>query len=344
MSVGGRPLAWHPSNLMEELTTPKDKRTFTVIGAGQMGAGIAGLMAASGLRVTLADATPARAGSAKEHIVQHFGPSSQGIEERIECFDSIEEACQRAHYVTEAVTEDLGVKREVLSRISGAVSESTIVTTNTSAIPIRDLSRAVQNDTHFLGVHWMYPPELIPAVEVIPGPRTSAETVRETIALLYRLKKVPVVVADSPGFIANRLQFAMVREAHLMLSEGLASAKDIDKVVSNSFGFRLAAFGPFLLGDMAGLDVYAGAYRTLEEAYGERFAAPQTITEAASSGSLGFKTGQGLLGAYPQDKREELLALRNEAYASLLQFRRSLPDLQADNDTANSIETSKETS
>ncbi|MFI7481606.1 3-hydroxyacyl-CoA dehydrogenase family protein [Kocuria sp. M1R5S2] len=315
----------------------QEQRTCAVVGTGQMGAGIAAVMASAGFHVALADASPETARAAKERLLEGAGRDAADIAARIECHDSIEDACRHAGYVTEAVREDPAVKREVLARISAVVPDGAVVATNTSAIPIRDLSGAVRDETRFLGVHWMYPPGLIPAVEVIPGPRTSEDTVRSAVSLLEELEKVPVVVADSPGFVANRLQFALVREAHLMLGEGLASAEDIDTVVSNSFGFRLAAFGPFLIGDMAGLDVYAGAYRTLEDAYGERFSVPRSIAEAVAGGRLGLKSGQGLLGDYPPERREELLALRDEAYAALLRFRRALPgpaqDIRTNHDT-----------
>lgn len=321
-----------------------DERRSAVVGAGQMGADIAGLMASSGFRVAIADATPEMARAAKERLLREAGRDARSIEARIECHDSIEDACRDARYVTEAVKEDQDVKQEVLARISAAVPDGAVVTTNTSAIPIRDLSGAVRDETRFLGVHWMYPPGLIPAVEVIAGPRTSEDTVREAVALLEELEKVPVVVADSAGFVANRLQFALVREAHLMLGEGLTSAEDIDTVVCNSFGFRLAAFGPFLIGDMAGLDVYAGAYRTLEAAYGERFSVPQTVADAVAGGRLGLKSGQGLLGAYSPERREELLALRDEAYAALLRFRQALTGPQENMHRTNDNRTSEETS
>ena len=130
-------------------------------------------------------------------------------------------------------------------------------------------------------------------------------------------------MADTPGFVANRLQFALYKEAVQIVDDGVATPEQIDAVVSNTFGFRLALFGPFAIGDMAGLDVYESSYRTLEKAYGERFAAPEALVATVRDGNLGLKSGHGFLDIDPAD-RPALLAYRDDAYARLSQLRTEL--------------------
>ncbi|WP_449373096.1 3-hydroxyacyl-CoA dehydrogenase family protein [Arthrobacter psychrolactophilus] len=123
--------------------------------------------------------------------------------------------------------------------------------------------------------------------------------------------------------MANRLQFALYKEACQIVEEGVATAEQIDAVVSNSFGFRLALFGPFAIGDMAGLDVYASSFRTLERAYGERFSAPNALISSVKNGNLGLKSGHGFLDIDTVDQ-SALLAYRDNAYARLSQLRAEL--------------------
>lgn len=304
-----------------------------VIGSGYMGGGIAQVLALGGYRVVLGDVDAATAERSRERLVaqgerfeaEGLFPGGAGdlIRANLAAADSIEEATAQAAFITEAVPEDLGIKHSVLSRISGALGPDAIVGSNTSAIPISRLSTALSAPDRFLGVHWMNPAPFIPGVELIPGPATSAATFSTVEALVRGLGKVTARVADTPGFVANRLQFALYKEASRIVEEGTASATDIDAVVSNTFGFRLALFGPFAIGDMAGLDVYNASYATLEDAFGERFASPLPVRSAVETGNLGTKSGGGLLGIDPNDV-PALLAYRDAAYARLSQLRSAL--------------------
>jgi 3-hydroxyacyl-CoA dehydrogenase len=135
----------------------------------------------------------------------------------------------------------------------------------------------------------------VPAVELIRGPSTSDESVRRVSEMLHQLDKEPVEVADRPGFLANRLQMALAREAILCLEEGVASAEDIDRLFSSSIGFRLAAAGPLAIADFAGLDVYLEVFETLAAGVSDRFQPPALLRELVESGRLGAKTGDGFL-------------------------------------------------
>jgi 3-hydroxybutyryl-CoA dehydrogenase len=169
-------------------------------------------------------------------------------------------------------------------------------------------------------VHWFVPPLLVPCVEVIPGPSTGKGVVEQVVEVLTRLGKAAVVVGDGPGFVANRIQFAMFREAARIVEDGLATPEQVDEVVRSSFGYRLPFFGPFTIADMAGLDVYADIYETLERDLGPRFSAPAVLREHVERGELGVKAGRGFSGL-SQAEADELIAKRDRAYAGLARLR-----------------------
>lgn len=304
-----------------------------VIGSGYMGGGIAQVLALAGCTVRLGDVDAAIAGAARARLIaqaaayEEDGLFPSGAEaavaERLEAAASIEEAVADADYVTEAVPERRDVKAAVLARISSAARPDAVIGSNTSAIPIAELARSVTAPERFLGVHWMNPAPFVPGVELVSTEATSSDAVDAVEALLTAAGKIPARVSDSPGFVANRLQFALYREAVLMVEEGLANPEQIDLVVSNAFGFRLALFGPFAIGDMAGLDVYDASYDSLEGAYGPRLAAPAALSELVREGRLGVKSGGGFL-ALDVERVPELLAYRERAYARLAALRAEL--------------------
>lgn len=291
------------------------------------------MFALRGHRVTLADVDGATARRAYDRLTTQAAeferaglmPVGAGemIAANLTAAESIESAVAEADYVTEAVPEDPEIKKATLTRISSALPDASIVGTNTSAIPIARLSAWVSAPERFLGVHWMNPAPFIPGVELIPGPRTSPETIDHAERLIGSLGKVTARVTDSPGFVANRLQFALFKEASRIVEEGIATPAEIDAIVSSTFGFRLALFGPFAIGDMAGLDVYASSYRTLEDAFGERFACPKAVREAVEDNNLGVKAGGGLRGV-DQSQVHALLGYRDAAYVRLSALRSEL--------------------
>jgi 3-hydroxybutyryl-CoA dehydrogenase len=295
-----------------------------VVGTGYMGTGFVQLLALAGVDVRLADADAARASAGRDGAValaarfEELGlmeaGSADAIAARAVAAAGIAEAVAGVDIVFEAVTEDVAVKRAVLAAIEDAAPAEAIITTNTSAIPIRTLAAGLRHPDRFLGAHWFNPAQWVPAVEVIPGERTHQSVVTATVDLLRRLGKEPAVVGDGPGFVANRIQFAMFREAARVVEEGIATAEEVDRVVRGSFGFRLPFFGPFTIADMAGLDVYAGAYETLEAELGPQFSAPSSLGALVDEGRLGTKAGGGYLldegagGSEVAERRDRLYA------------------------------------
>ncbi len=310
-------------------TTPGRPPVVAVVGSGYMGGGIAQVLALAGSRVTLGDVDADHAESTRRRLIDQArafeadglfaAGSADVLGERLAAAASIEDAVAGADYVTEAVFESREVKRSVLERVSAAATRA-VIGSNTSAIPIEELSQWVTAPERFLGVHWMNPAPFIPGVELIASSSTAPAAVEFAEALVVRAGKRPARVADTPGFVANRLQFALYKEAVRMVEEGVATPGQIDTVVSNAFGFRLALFGPFAIGDMAGLDVYAASYESLAAAYGERLEAPRLLRDMVAAGHLGIKSGKGFLDI-PAEQVPSLLAYRDRAYQALSALR-----------------------
>jgi len=307
-----------------------------VVGAGYMGTGFGQLLALHGVPCRLADADEERATAGLETVLslsRRFvdarlwtAEQAEAVERNVTAAATVEEAVADADIVLEAVTEDPAVKAAVFRRVEAAAPAEAIVATNTSAIPIADLSKAFTRPERFLGVHWFNPPQWVPGVEVIPGPHTNPAVVERCHELLRRLGKRPVTVGDSAGFVGNRIQFAAFKEAVQIVADGVASPEAVDEIVRTTFGFRLPFYGPFAIADMAGLDVYAGAFAALERGLGPRFAAPEKLRELVEQGRLGNKSGGGFLGITGEEA-EKMAARRDESYAALA---RLLDELEAE--------------
>lgn len=312
---------------------PNEIKSVAVVGGGYMGGGIAQALALAGLPCTLADVDADTALKAVNRLIaeakkyESIGLFPEGAEDllsrNLRAAECIEDAVDGVDYVTEAVPEILALKQETIRRITQAARPDAIIGSNTSAIPIRSLAESAKHPENFLGVHWMNPSYFVPSVEVIPTDKTSADAVAAVEELLAKAKKVATRVSDSAGFVANRLQFALFKEAVSMVDEGLATPEEVDEVVSNAFGFRLAIFGPFAIADIAGLDVYEGSFRSMEEAYGERLAAPELLNKKVAEGKLGLKTGGGFL-AIDLSAAEEIANYRDRAYFELNEMKKRL--------------------
>lgn len=265
-----------------------------VLGSGIMGRGIALALARAGHVVRVADPDPAGPAA----LVRALDAEHDGARGRVSVGSDADAAVAGAGLVIEAVPERVELKVEVWRRLGAAASSDAILATNTSALDVDALAVHVPDAGRVLGTHWFNPAELIPCVEVVRAAATRDDVVATTVDLLARAGKDPVVVRNSPGFVANRLQFALVREALLCLEEGLASAEDIDRIVSGSFGVRLAALGPLANADLGGLDTYAWILDDLSHRLGPRFDPPAVLLDHVAAGRLGAKTGAGLRGEH----------------------------------------------
>lgn len=305
-------------------------QTVAVIGAGYMGGGIAQSLAVNGVDVVIADRDPAITQRAFERLQletrtledQGLMPtgSVDALAAHLRTADSIAAAVADVDFVEEVVFEDVAVKHAVLAEISAAARPDTIIGSNTSTIPVHVLVEAVTGPERFLIVHWSNPAPFIPGVEIVAGAHTDRSLVAPVKALLERAQHFGAEVADTPGFVLNRLQYALLKEATAIVEEGIASPQDVDTVVSTTFGFRLAFFGPFAVADMAGLDVYRHCFTTFEDAYGERFATPAVLSEQVDAGRHGFKTGAGFTGEHTPEEIAAVVDYRARAYGRLSQL------------------------
>ncbi|MFH8251368.1 3-hydroxyacyl-CoA dehydrogenase family protein [Microbacterium sp. B2969] len=304
-----------------------------VIGSGYMGGGIAQVLALAGKEVVLADASAELAASNRERLIREAAdyaergifPSdaAETVAERISSAPSIEDAVADVDFVEEAVPEILELKHDTLRRIDRAARPDAVIGSNTSTISIGTLAEAVDGGGRFLGVHFSNPAPFIPGVEVIPHSGTDPDAVEAVVALLRECGKVGVPITDVTGFVLNRLQYALFTEAARLVDEGVATPEAVDLIARTTFGFRLPFFGPFAIADIAGLDVYDFCYRSLHDAYPERFTAPAVLRERVDRGDKGVKSGRGFL-ATPAERAPELAAYRDEAYAALSALLRQL--------------------
>ena len=271
-----------------------------VLGAGTMGAGIVQVAAEAGVPVRVHDPVPGATDRARERIsrflarkVEKGELSAQDRESAMGCVQpvgSIEELAS-AHIVVEAIPEDLELKREAFRLLDAAAPEGTVLATNTSSLPIARIAAATRRPERVCGMHFFNPVPLMPLVEVIAGPMTDP-VIADSIALFARrLGKTPVIAADTPGFIVNRVARPFYLEALRMLGEGSAGVEAIDAAM-RGIGFRM---GPFELIDTIGLDVnFAVSQSVHEQFFFEPRYRPHPIQRAmADAGRLGRKAGGG---------------------------------------------------
>ena len=282
-----------------------DARNVAVIGAGLMGPGIALTFARGGFNVCLRDLTAEKVQRALDRIrsdlalfVENGLASASDAEEalqRIQGTTDLAEAVANADYVVEAVFEDLAIKQQLFREFERLCPEETVLASNTSALSVDDIAAAVRCPERVIAANYWNPPHILSLVEVVPGRRTSAATVEFTCGILRRSGKRPVVLRQYvPGYIGNRLQFALLREAVSLVERGIASAEDVDAVVELSFGRRLAVAGPLKTADLGGLDVFLSIAESLFKDLDNSSAPPRLLVDAVRQGNLGAKTGKGI--------------------------------------------------
>jgi 3-hydroxybutyryl-CoA dehydrogenase len=276
---------------MEKVMAAHKLKLIGVVGAGTMGRGIAQLLALHGFSVVLVDRDSSILQVALERLLAKTDPAMRAeVEERI-AISVIPERLKVCDMVIEAVYEDEGVKREILGLLGVICRKDAVIATNTSAISISRLADALPDPARFIGMHFMNPPVAMQLVEVVRGEKTDEATIRLISGLAKRLGKVPVVIRDAPGFVANRLLFAQVGEALRLLESGTATMEDIDTVLKLGLNHPM---GPFELADFIGLDVCRQIMSYLCESLGdERYRPGELLERLVGEGKLGRKTGEG---------------------------------------------------
>jgi 3-hydroxybutyryl-CoA dehydrogenase len=261
-----------------------------------MGAGIARLFAEAGASVRLC----ARRESSLEAARSRLG------DVQVELTTSAGEALAGAELVIETIVEEVEPKRAVLTRAEELGSPDAILTTNTSSLPLGALAGVLRQPERFAGLHFLNPPELVELVEVVGGERTAPETLETLADWMEKLGKAPIVLRrDVPGFVVNRLQYALLREAYALVDAGVCTFADVDRAVTHGLGARWAAIGPFETMDLAGLDVHAAVAANLW---------PELNNDREPSPSLGQAVERGSLRAIEPDS---LLARRDRVLRAL---------------------------
>ncbi|MBN9050707.1 MAG: 3-hydroxyacyl-CoA dehydrogenase family protein [Rhizobiales bacterium] len=282
------------------------KARIAVVGAGLMGHGIAQVFALAGHAVTITDTFKPALDAAKDRVLANLKDlgEDQAALDRITPVADLADAVRDADYVVEAVLEDLDLKQSLFAEIEQHVRPDTILASNTSVIPITAIMQGLKQRERALGTHFWNPPFLVPLVEVIETEWTSPDVVAWTMALHRDAGKTPAhVKKDVPGFIGNRLQHALWREAIALVENGICDAETVDAVVKASFGRRLAVLGPLENADLVGTDLTLAIHKTVLPAIDSRPAASPYLEKLVNDGKLGFKSGEGFRAWTPEQRQ-----------------------------------------
>lgn len=294
-----------------------------VIGGGLMGAGIAQTFAAAGLRVRVFEPDPATGQALFSRIRDGLGQvgDDPAAADLVSLSPTLADAVADAEFVTEAAPERIDLKRKIFAELIEAAPPAAILASNTSVIPIGAISQDMPTADRIVGTHWWNPAILIPLVEVIQSEWTSDTTITTTMALMERIGKKPAHIRkDIAGFVGNRLQHALWREAIAMVADGVCDAKTIDDCVKHSFGLRLAVLGPLENADLIGLDLTRDIHRTIMPELNRDDHPNPLLDRLIDEGKLGFKTDEGLQTWSDDDKANTRARLVDH----LLQARRKV--------------------
>ena len=278
----------------------------TVIGAGLMGHGIAQIFATAGYPVRIFDSnidilnsTVDRIGENLNIMKNHgykFEFSIEDILENIELSDNLKSACKDSDFVFEAVFENLELKKKIFMKLDQFCESNTILCSNTSVISITEIAEHANHPERIIGTHFWNPPYLIPLVEVIRTEMTAESCATNVYELLRRVGKHPVhVLKDVPGFIGNRMQHALWREAFTIIDQGICKPEAIDEVIQNGFGLRLPFLGPVENADMVGLDLTLNIHNYILKYLNADSIPSNVLKTKVKEGNLGFKSGRGFL-------------------------------------------------
>jgi len=300
-------------------------RRAAVIGTGTMGPGIGAVLARAGIATALYDVSTKALEQAQAGV-----QLAEGVLDRLEApkmdggsvrFDSdLAAALDGADVVFEAVPEKLELKHEVFPKFEQHVAEDAILASNTSGIPITRIAAVCAHPERVVGMHWSNPPHLIPMIEVIPGEQTDQRVVDDACELIRSFGYHPVVEKEVPGFVENRILYAILRECLDLVDRGIIDPDGLDLNVRWGIGYKLAVIGPMELLDMAGLDIYNAVGSYLNQDLSTSGEVSSTIRDRIAEGKLGMKTGSGIYDYTP----EQIEQLRAQRAAKLVAVRKAL--------------------
>ncbi|RNB85575.1 3-hydroxyacyl-CoA dehydrogenase family protein [Brevibacillus panacihumi] len=303
-----------------------------VIGSGVMGHGIAQVYAMAGYSVSLYDIKDELLGKARQAIERSLSlqvredvlteQAKQEALARITLTTNLQEAVADADLITEAIPEVIDLKWTLFEQLEAYAKPDAIIASNTSTFSIGRLIEKTKTPQRFIITHFFNPAQLVPLVEIVRHEKTSEDVVQKTVEWIKQIGKSPVLLKkDVPGFIANRLQTALMREAFSLLANGVAEAHEIDTVMKDGIGFRWAFVGPIETADFGGLDTWQRVMDNLAPELDRSEAAPAIIRELVAKGDLGTKTGAGIY-SYADTSVEDRLRKRDEQFLRLAKQKR----------------------
>lgn len=302
-----------------------NKNKVVLAGAGTMGASLAQVYAQAGWDTVLWNRSAAGLERAKSLISLNQATFiKEGILVEAESnamLSRIRMTTDKADYqdaalVVESIVEKLDAKQAFWEEISALVPAEALLATNTSGLKITEIAKACKHPERFMGQHWLNPPHLLPLCEIIAGEQTAPENVQKMRTLVKNLGKQPVVVADINGFIINRIQFALLREALHIVDIGAATVEDVDTALKAGMGLRYAALGPFGVADFGGLDTFDHINSYLNAELDDSKVGNKRLHEMVEEGKLGVKSGQGFYD-YSGDKADQAIRDRDRMYIEL---------------------------
>lgn len=301
-----------------------------VIGTGTMGPGMGATLARIGVTVTMYDVSADALERAKGMVGMAGGildrleaPSAPGGS--VTYHTDLASALEGCDMVLEAIPERLELKHEIFKQFEQHCSPGTVLASNTSGIPITAIAEVCEHPERVIGQHWSNPPHLIPMIEVIPGEKTSQEVLDRTCALVRDVGYHPVIEKEVPGFVENRVLYAIMRECLDLVDRGIVSPEALDLNVRWGIGYKLAVIGPMALLDMAGMDIYNAVGSYLNKDLCNRDDVSSTIQDLIAKGRLGMKTGGGLFDYTP----EQIDELRKQRAAAFVTVRKAIEASEA---------------
>jgi 3-hydroxybutyryl-CoA dehydrogenase/5-formyl-3-hydroxy-2-methylpyridine 4-carboxylate dehydrogenase len=304
----------------------REPKRATILGTGTMGPGMGAVLARAGMQVRLFDVNP-------EALERAHGTVTivEGVLDRLEVpvraggaltYESDRTAAlDGTEIVVEAIPEQLELKRQTFLELEDEISSDAIIASNTSGIPVTKLAEGLERPERVVGWHWSNPPHLIPMNEVIPGEQTSSEVTEAIEELTRRIGYHPVTLKkEVPGFVENRVLYAIMRECLALVDEGVIDEEGLDLCVQWGIGYKLAVVPPIHLLDMAGLDIYTSVASYLNAALSDEKGVSSTATDLKEQGRLGIKTGGGFFDYTPERVKE----LQQQRAAKLVAVRKAL--------------------
>lgn len=294
-----------------------------IAGAGVMGSSMAQLFAKCGYQVTLYDVSEQALVKSRELMEVNLGAAVETGRMSPETAQKIRAGIgytqdpqdfARADYVVEAIIENMEIKKKFWSQISAIVKETAILTSNTSGLSLTEMAEAVRLPGRFCGMHWLNPPHICPLIEVIRAKETDEETMETVRAMALDIRHFPVTLnREVPGFLVNRFQFAILREAMSLVEAGVASMEDIDNVFKYGLGLRYACLGPFEIADLGGLDTFYKIASYLFADLSDTGEVHMLLADHYNNGEFGVKSGKGYY-EYADGRDKEMIAYRDKMF------------------------------